>query len=316
MSASPLPVRDGLNPTRLVLPHEPLPDGAPPAAHWPTALDYLLERFPADRDRLRALVEGGEVVDQLGRPIGADTPYRPRGLLFLYRDPPADEPEVPQLAEIEVLHRDEDLLVIDKPHLVSVMPRGRWVTQTALVYLRRELDLPDLSPAHRLDRPTAGVLVFTVRASVRGAYQQLFQRRAVEKVYEAVAPLPSSAELRFPLTVTSRIVKRRGTVAAEEVPGVPNAESRIDLVARDEARRLGLYRLEPRTGKTHQLRLHMNSVGLPITGDPFFPVLRASEAEDPAQPLQLLARRLRFADPLSGVAREFESRRRLSEWPA
>ncbi|PZR55492.1 pseudouridine synthase [Xylanimonas oleitrophica] len=313
MPFHPLPVRDGLNPTRLVLPHDPAS-----VARWSTALEYLLARFPDDADRLLEKVGAGEVVTGRGEPVDARTPYEPRGFLFLYRDAPADEPQVPALTQIEVLHRDEDLLVVDKPHLVATMPRGRWVTQTVLTHLRRTLDLPELSPAHRLDRPTAGVLVLTVRPRVRGAYQELFARRQVTKVYEAVAPLPapgSEPPGGFPTTVRSRIVKQRGVAAAQEVPGEPNAESRVDLVARDEARGVGLYRLEPHTGKTHQLRLHMASLGLPILHDPFWPVLRPDGDEDPARPLQLLARSLTFTDPLSGAERRFVSRRALAASP-
>ncbi|RPF22823.1 pseudouridine synthase [Myceligenerans xiligouense] len=301
---SPLPVRDGLNPTRLVLPHD---DAT--VARCPTSYAWLLDRFPDDRTRLREKVAAGEVVTGRGTPITPDTPYEPRGLLFLYRDPPRDEPAVP--FEPEILHHDADLLVVDKPHFLATMPRGRWIRNTVLVRLRATLDLPELSPAHRLDRPTAGVLVLTVRREVRGAYQTLFQERRVRKVYEAVAPLHDDLSVATPVTVRSRIVKHRGTAPAQEVPGAPNAESRITLVARDEARGLGLYRLEPHTGKTHQLRLHMASLGVPILHDPFWPVLREDVADDFARPLQLLARAVEFRDPLDGALRRFESRRSL-----
>ncbi|MEL7975562.1 pseudouridine synthase [Isoptericola sp. F-RaC21] len=310
----PLPVRDGLNPTRLVLPHDPAS-----TARYATAAQYLLERFDADAARLREKLAAGEVVTGTGAVVDDATPYEPRGFLYLYRDPPADEPEVPALDELEVLHRDDDLLVVDKPHLVATMPRGRWVTRTVLVHLRATLDLPELVPAHRLDRPTAGVLVLTVRPEVRGAYQTAFQDRAVRKVYEAVAPLPEPGAVLDrdgTTTVRSRIVKHRGVVRAQEEPGEPNAESRVTLVARDDARGLGLYRLEPHTGKTHQLRLHMASLGLPLLHDPFWPVLRDDAPDDPDRPLQLLARSLAFVDPISGEHREFRSRRRLAAWPA
>jgi len=306
-------VRGGLNPTRLVLPHD-----AASVARYATAAQYLLERFDDDADRLREKLAAGEVVTGEGAVVDAGTPFVPRGFLYLYRDPPADEPEVPALAELEVLHRDDDLLVVDKPHLVATMPRGRWVTRTVLVHLRATLDLPELVPAHRLDRPTAGVLVLTVRPEVRGAYQTAFQDRAVRKVYEAVAPLPapgSGLDREGTTTVRSRIVKHRGVVRAQEESGEPNAESRVTLVARDDARGLGLYRLEPRTGKTHQLRLHMASLGLPLLHDPFWPVLRDDAPDDPDRPLQLLARSLAFVDPIGGAPREFRSRRRLAAWP-
>ena len=304
----PLPVRDGLNPTRLVLPHD-----ADARARHDSALGYLLARFPADAERLRAKVAAGEVRTGSGEVVDERTPYEPRGFLYLYRDPPSDEPAAPALAEIEVLHRDDDLLVVDKPHLVATMPRGRWVTQTVLVHLRRTLDLPELAPAHRLDRPTAGVLVLTVRPQVRGAYQEAFAHRRVHKVYEAVAPLPPD-DVRLPTTVRSRIVKHRGLARAVEEPGEPNAESSIDLVARDESRGLGLYRLEPRTGKTHQLRVHMAALGVPILHDPFWPDLREDAPDDPARPLQLLARSIELAEPFTGERRRFESRRSLGEW--
>ncbi|MFI8524554.1 pseudouridine synthase [Promicromonospora sukumoe] len=308
----PLPVRDGLNPTRLVLPHDP-----DVVARFPYALDYLLDRFRDDEVRLREKLALGEVVTGRGEPLTPTTPYEPRGFLYLYRDPPAHEDPIP--FEPEVLHRDENLLVVDKPHFLATMPRGRWVRETALVRLRVALDLPELSPAHRLDRGTAGVLVLTVRPEVRGAYQEAFARREVRKVYEAVAPLPpSGAPLAGgePVTLRSRIVKRRGVARAEEVPGEPNAESRISLAAADETRGIGLYRLEPHTGKTHQLRLHMASLGLPILHDPFWPELRAADPDDFDRPLQLLSRSLELTDPLSGRPRRFESRRTLREWTA
>ncbi|MFI6424014.1 pseudouridine synthase [Promicromonospora sp. NPDC050880] len=305
----PLPVRDGLNPTRIVLPHD-----AATVVRFPYALDYLLDRFADDADRLREKVALGEVVTGHGEPVGPTTPYEPRGFLYLYRDPPAHETPIP--FQPEVLHRDDDLLVVDKPHFLATMPRGRWVRETVLVRLRTALDLPELSPAHRLDRGTAGVLVLTVRPEVRGAYQEAFARRAVHKVYEAVAPLPVGGDVApgRPRTVRSRIVKRRGVTRAEEVPGEPNAESVVTLVAADEARGLGLYRLEPRTGKTHQLRLHMASLGLPILHDPFWPELRATDPDDFDRPLQLLARSLELTDPLTGRVRRFESRRTLTGW--
>ncbi|GAB2505350.1 RluA family pseudouridine synthase [Promicromonospora xylanilytica] len=312
----PLPVRDGLNPTRLVLPHD-----AEAVARFPHALDYLLDRFRDDAARLLEKVALGEVVTGHGEPLTPSTPYEPRGFLYLYRDPPTHEDTIP--FEPEVLHRDKDLLVVDKPHFLATMPRGRWVRQTALVRLRVALDLPELSPAHRLDRGTAGVLVLTVRPEVRGAYQEAFARREVRKVYEAVAPLaapdaavPDAARVAAgePVTLRSRIVKRRGVTRAEEVPGEPNAESLVTRTAADPARGLGLYRLEPRTGKTHQLRLHMASLGLPILHDPFWPELRDTDPDDFDRPLQLLARSLELTDPLSGRPRRFESRRTLSEW--
>ncbi|WP_137723369.1 RluA family pseudouridine synthase [Prescottella subtropica] len=300
MPAAPLPVRDGLNPTRLRLPN---------AGTWPTALAYLLDRFPADTARLREKVDGGEVVDERSIPIDTASPFRPNSFLYLYRDPPIEK-RVP--FEIDILHRDENLLVVDKPHFLASTPRGAYVVESALVRLRRDLDLPDLVPAHRLDRVTAGVLVFTVRPAARRPYQSLFDARRVTKMYEALAPVDPT--LSLPRTVRSRIVKERGVLQSLEVPGEPNAESRIELI--EAADGIGRYRLSPRTGKTHQLRLHMSSLGIPILGDNFYPDFYDVAPDDYSTPLQLLARSIGFDDPFTGEQRRFESRRRLTIPPA
>jgi tRNA pseudouridine32 synthase/23S rRNA pseudouridine746 synthase len=202
-----------------------------------------------------AKVLAGEVFCADGTVADATTVLPPGAHVFLYRELPD---EVPVPFDMPILHRDDDLVVVDKPHFLATMPRGRHVAQTALVRLRRELGLPELSPAHRLDRLTAGVLVFTARRAVRGAYQTLFAQGRVTKTYLADAPV--DPDRAFPVTVRSRIVKRRGSLQAVEEPGEPNAETLIE-------RSGGLYRLTPRTGRTHQLRARPARLGLPITGD-------------------------------------------------
>lgn len=298
MPRSPLPVRDGLNPSRIRLPAD---------GQWPTTLAYLRDRFPDDHRRLGEKVAAGEVLAGDGTVVTEDTGYLADAFVFLYRDP---APEVRVPFEIDIVHRDDSLLVVDKPHFLSTMPRGIHVTESALVRLRRDLDLPDLSPIHRLDRLTAGVLVFSLRPRERGAYQQLFAHRQVTKFYEAVAPYRT--DLPLPTTVRSRIVKYRGTPRAQEVPGEPNAETLVEIIERrgDLAR----YGLHPRTGRTHQLRVHLNSLGIPIVGDNFWPELRDTDRLDFTDPLQLLARSIAFTDPLTGEPREFTSRRVLAGW--
>ena len=295
MPAAPLPVRNGLNPTRLRL---------PPGGHWPTVLDYLQQRFPDDRVRLAEKIAAGEVVDGSGRQLGEHTPYVACTFVYLYRDPPV-EARVP--FAVVVLHRDENLLVVDKPHFLASTPRGVHVVESALVRLRCELGLPELSPVHRLDRLTAGVLVFTVRAEVRGAYQSLFDQRMVHKQYEATAAYDPA--LVFPRTVRSRILKQRGVLAAQQVPGPANSETVIELLAARGG--VAAYRLTPRTGKTHQLRVHMNALGVPIVNDNFYPSHYDVAVDDYSAPLQLLARSMAFTDPVSGAQRCFVSQRRL-----
>ncbi|MEB4208362.1 pseudouridine synthase [Mycobacterium sp. 94-17] len=280
---APLPVRDGLGPSRVRL-------------HGGPVLDELAARFGV---QARAKVLAGEVVDADGAVIDCATVLPAGASVYLYREPPD---EVPVPFDVPVLHRDADIVVVDKPHFLATMPRGRHVVQTALVRLRRELGLPELSPAHRLDRLTAGVLLFTARREVRGAYQTLFARGLVGKTYLARAAV--DPELTVPRVVKSRIIKRRSHLQAACEPGPPNAETLVELVSPD-----GLYRLTPRTGRTHQLRVHMASLGIPIQGDPLYPVIIDVAADDFSTPLRLLAQRIEFTDPLTGARREFVSHR-------
>jgi tRNA pseudouridine32 synthase/23S rRNA pseudouridine746 synthase len=283
----PLPVRDGLGPARVRL-------------RGGAVLVELADRFG---DEAATKVLNGEVLAADGSVITASTVLQPNSLVYMYRDLP-EEVSVP--FDVPVLYRDQNIVVVDKPHFLSTMPRGRHVAETALVRLRRELDLPELSPAHRLDRLTAGVLLFTLRREVRGPYQLMFARGSVRKVYLAHASV--NPELDFPMTVRSRIVKRRGYLQALEEPGLPNAETLIEHPSA-----AGLYRLTPRTGRTHQLRVHMASLGLPITGDPLYPAVLDVAEDDFSSPLRLLAQTLEFTDPMTGGARRFDTRRALPD---
>ncbi|MEE1752520.1 RluA family pseudouridine synthase [Streptomyces sp. SP18CS02] len=301
--AAPLPQRAGIDPVRLRLPADP--DGA-----WVTVRDHLAGRYAGaiGAGRVDAMLAEGRFVGADGRPVGAEEPYAEGRYVWFHRDFPPER-RVP--FDVGVVHRDERIVVADKPHFLATMPRGRHVTETALARLRRDLDLPHLQPAHRLDRLTAGLVLFVVNPSDRGAYQTLFRDRLVRKEYEAVAAYEPGIAL--PVTVRSRIVKERGVMAAREEPGEPNSESRVELTGHRGG--LGRYRLVPETGRTHQLRVHMNSLGVPILGDPVYPVVREDGPEDWSRPLQLLARTLEFTDPLTGGLMRFESRRRLAQWP-
>ena len=280
---SPLPDRDGIGPTRVRL-------------RGGAVLVELASRFGQSA---AAKVLAGEVYCADGSLVTAATVLAPFSDVWLYRDLP-EEAVVP--FAMPVLHRDDDIVVVDKPHFLATMPRGGHVAQTALVRLRRSLSLPELSPAHRLDRLTAGVLLFTVRPAVRGAYQTLFARGEVSKTYLARSAVSSMV---FPVTLRSRIVKQRGRLQAFEEPGEPNAETYIEHLGD------GLYRLTPRTGRTHQLRVHMASLGLPIVGDPLYPDVVDVAPGDFSSPLQLLSQRLEFDDPQSGQRRVFASERLL-----
>jgi tRNA pseudouridine32 synthase/23S rRNA pseudouridine746 synthase len=275
-------VRDGLGPARLRL--------------WGgNVFDELQSRFG-----IGAKVLAGEVVCADGAIVEATTTLPAGAHVYFYRDLPD---EIPVPFDIPLLHRDDDIVVVDKPHFLATMPRGGHVAQTALVRLRRELDLPELSPAHRLDRLTAGVLLLTTRRELRGRYQTLFARGAVRKTYVARALGTPNAAL--PALVRSRIIKQRGRLQAFEEPGEPNAETLVEALGN------GLYRLTPHTGRTHQLRVHMTSLGVPILGDPLYPNIIDVAPDDFSAPLQLLAQRLEFDDPVTGRPCEFVSGRTL-----
>ncbi|MEU8586265.1 pseudouridine synthase [Streptomyces sp. NPDC048664] len=297
--ASPLPQRDGVDPVRVRLPQD---------GRWATVRDHLVARLAAGDGVIDGMIEAGLIVTADGRPLAREAAYVPGLYVWFHRELP---PEVPVPYPVEVVHRDEHVVVADKPHFLATTPRGSHVAETALARLRRDLGLPALSAAHRLDRLTAGLVLFVVRPEERGTYQALFRDRRVVKEYEAVAPHDPGVDL--PRTVRSRIVKERGVLTAREVPGEPNALSRVELLGHRAG--LGRYRLLPRTGQTHQLRVHMSALGLPILGDPLYPVVTAAgPGGDPRRPLQLLARVLEFNDPVTGCAHRFVSGRELEAW--
>lgn len=281
-----------------------------PPGDWATVLDFLSKRLPrVGRDEWKRRLLANEVLDDHGMPVAPDRPVRAGQHLHYFRDLP-EEPPIP--FEEEIVFRDEHLVVADKPHFLPVTPAGRYVRQSLLVRLKQRLGIPTLSPVHRIDRETAGLTLFAVLPSARDAYHGLFRDRAVEKTYEAIAPAPGSQ--RFPLLHRNRIEEDpQAFFRMVEAPGEPNSETWIDLL---EVRGpLARYALRPLTGRRHQLRVSMNALGLPIVGDQFYPrVLRGpSDAEDFSEPLRLLARSLRFTDPVTGRARHFVSRRTL-DW--
>jgi tRNA pseudouridine32 synthase/23S rRNA pseudouridine746 synthase len=263
---------------------------------------------------LRATLAGRVAVDRLlaerrfvygdGVPVVDVDRFRPHSFVWFHRDLP-DEVEVP--GRIEVLHRDERVVVVDKPAYLSTIPRGRHILQSVVVRLRDELGLPDLSPVHRLDRVTTGVLLLVTEQEWRRPYQDMFATGDVEKTYLALAPRDDA--LAWPLTVRNHIRKERLAWRAEVIQGLPvNAETLIEVAeSRDDG--LAVYRLRPRTGRTHQLRLHLHGLGLSIVDDPLYPEVRDIDTDDYARPLQLLAAELRFTDPVDRTERTFRSPR-------
>ena len=298
--------RGGLTPALPLLDGVGASTVACPPGAWATVLDFMAERLPrVSRDEWSHRLSRGEVLDAAGVALTPDAPYRPNTRLHYYRLL-AHEPEIP-FAE-EIVFQDEWLLVADKPHFLPVTPKGRYVQQTLLTRLKKRTGIATLTPVHRIDRETAGLVLFCIQPETRDAYQRLFRERSVEKVYEAIAPFRQ--DLALPMTCRSRLRERGGdafmqmeTVADAE----PNAETEIRLI--ESAGEYARYELRPRTGQKHQLRAQLSALGIPIRGDRIYPVLQPEEAvPDFREPLQLLAREIAFTDPRTGLARRFSSR--------
>ncbi len=294
-----MPVKNGVGASCVAL----------PAGGWPTLLDYLVQQFPAiERAVWEARMLRGDVLDAHGQTLLPDAPYRARERVYYWRDLP-QEPRIP--FDEEVLFRDGYLLVADKPHFLPVTPGGRYLQETLLVRLKRSTGINTLAPIHRIDRETAGLVLFAIRPETRDAYAAMFRERAVDKQYEAIAPW--RADLDLPMTYRSRLVEGDSFMTMREEPGEPNSETRIELVEKQGA--FARYRLHPHTGRRHQLRAQMAALSLPLVNDQIYPVLKPELAEgqeaDYSQPLKLLAQSIAFTDPVTREARRFESRLRL-----
>ncbi len=280
-----------------------------PPGDWGCLLDGLCARFPRiDRAQWESRFARGRVQDAEGRALAPGRPWQV-GLEILYFREVADEPVIPFVETI--LYQDADLLVADKPHFLPVTPAGGHVRETLLARLVARTGNADLVPLHRLDRLTAGLVLFSTRPATRDAYQRLFRERRIDKTYQALAPaLPA---VTFPLECRSRLVPGEPFYRMLETPGEPNARTRIEVLQSDGA--IWRYRLQPETGRKHQLRVHMAALGAPIVGDDLYPQVCRVGPDELEAPLQLLAQGLAFVDPLSGQPRQFTSERQLEPNP-
>jgi len=291
----PLPTVNGIGPSCLRI----------PAGPWKNILEYLQERFRTIKpETWISRMEKGAVVDEYGAPLVPDSPCRKGALVFYYREL---EHEIHIPFEESILYQDDHILVADKPHFLPVIPSGRFLRETLLVRLKRKLKRDTLVPLHRIDRETAGVVMFSLNPETRSAYASLFTGHQVRKVYEAIAQtLPGC---HFPVTRRSRLVKGVPFFRMKETDGIPNSETVIEMM--ENKGTISLYRLTPVTGRQHQLRVHCAALGIPIMNDSFYPEVRRREADDFSSPLQLLARSIAFRDPLTGHERCFESTAKL-----
>lgn len=302
---NPLPLLDGIKPSYLVLPHDKSFYGLP-------LLHFLCLRFPfVGEAGWRKRLNSGFVVGSDGMALNEDTPFRPGQTIYYYREiSREDEPRIP--FDEKILHVDEHLIVVDKPHFLPVIPSGRFLRETLLTRLRLHPDLQHLNPehitpVHRLDKDTAGVMLLSHNPAVRRHYQAMFQDKTVRKTYEAVAP--TRTDLVYPYSVESRLVRGDKFYLTKETEGEANAFTTIELI--ENRGETSLYRLHPITGKKHQLRVHMMSLGMPLLNDALYPTPLAAGDEDYNKPLQLLAKSIEFTDPISGGSRKFESMQKL-----
>lgn len=278
-----------------------------PPGEWRSVFECLCASFPAiAAERWRDRFRRGLILDERGEPLDIAHPYRAGLRIFYFREVP-DEKPIP--FQESIIYADAHLIVADKPHFLPVTPAGQYVEQTLLARLMRRFNNAELAPLHRIDRHTAGLVLFSAQRASRSAYQALFRERKIEKYYEAIAPaLPHHA---FPLIRQSRIERGDPFFLSREQDGESNAETRIEVLAHGTG--YWHYGLYPVTGKKHQLRVHMAALGAPICNDAFYPTVCDAQLDDYTRPLQLLARRLHFIDPLDGREHTFSSRFTLTQ---
>lgn len=293
---SPFPQEHGIDAMRVSMPM----DGA-----WTTVRDHLVDRFTSlTSDQVDGAIAAGDVATTDGRAITAQTKFIAGQLVFVRR---AFEPEPVVPFDIPVVHEDARILVVDKPPFLATMPRGAHITQTAVARLRVQLDIPTLSPAHRLDRLTSGLLLLTKEPHWRGAYQQVFAARRIEKTYLALAPAIEGFE-RW-VDIRLHLAKEHGVPAAHIDADHPQPNAHTMIRRAQDIGDNAVYELRPVTGRTHQLRATMGHVGAPIIGDPLYPQIVHRARDDFSVPLQLLAHSLAFEDPVTRRPLQFTSRR-------
>ncbi len=300
---NPIPCFNGVSPSRVIVPQD----------KWATCLHFLAERLPAlSKTQWEERIENGWVLDGEGNPIAPNTRCK-AGLKLYYWRYLENEPHIP--FEESVLYQDDHIVVADKPHFLPVIPSGRYIQETLLVRLRRRLGIDTLSPVHRIDRETAGLVLFSVRPEERNAYQKLFRTRSVSKTYEAIAPYRKGLEEKSLLQ--HHIFQRDDNFMQMGIgEGKPNAETLACILHHNQD--YALYQLEPFTGRKHQLRVQMMAMGIPIVNDRIYPthqpeaVTESMLAEEYRLPLQLLARSITFIDPITGQDRLFTSKRELA----
>jgi len=275
----------------------------------PNLLQFFITQFPhIDVKEWEDRFAQGLVLNDLGQALEASSAYQPNTHLIYFRRL-AREPEIP--FEEEILFQDEHILVADKPHFLPVTPSGLYLHQTLLNRLKKKTGIQTLSPIHRIDRDTAGLVIFSIKPDERASYQNLFRDRVVTKIYEAIAPYSEALNLKLPMTYQSRLEESEHFLQMMEVEGEANTDTLIEIITQSKS--WAKYRLTPGSGKKHQLRCHLNALGIPIQNDQIYPTLTPYQEYDLdlSRPLQLLAKEISFLDPITNAQREFMSQRAL-----
>lgn len=272
-------------------------------------LTFFVKQFPhIAKDEWQSRFNEGLILDQEGHALAAIDAYLPNTHLIYFRRLER-EPEIP--FQESILYQDEHILVADKPHFLPVTPSGLYLHQTLLNRLKKSTGIQTLSPIHRIDRDTAGLVIFSVNPNERALYQNLFRDRVVKKVYEAIAPYSKQLEQKLPMTYQSRLEESEHFLQMHEVPGEPNSDTLIEIL--EVKAPYARYRLTPGSGKKHQLRCHLNALGAPIKNDQIYPILTPYQEYDLdfSKPLQLLAKGVSFLDPITRELRTFSSQKTL-----
>jgi len=268
-------------------------------------IDFLVEKFPQiPKEEWAKRMDQGLVLDEEGIPQDSQAPCQENTFIYYYRSI-----EIEELIPFQelIIYEDDHLLISDKPHFLPVTPAGHYLQETLLVRLKNKTGIKDLTPIHRIDRETDGLVAFSKRAQDRNLYQVLFRERQIKKTYEAIAPYQEHLKDQFPIERISRIEESDIFIQMQEVPGEPNSDTVIQLLEVNKP--WARYQLELGTGKKHQLRVHMNALGMPIKHDKIYPniVPQPKMGKDFSEPLQLLAKRLSFRDPVTQLEHNFQS---------
>ncbi|MDB2386852.1 pseudouridine synthase [Shewanella sp.] len=270
----------------------------------PTVLSFLVSHFSAIAEETWIeRIKSGKVHWRNGDIIQLDTAFVARARVYYYRE--VEQESVIPFDEKTLLTTPQ-FIIAYKPAFLAVNPSGNFVNECLVNRLRMKTKNEQIVACHRLDRATAGVMLLSVNPETRHDYHQLFKTGHITKTYQAIARLceplreqMAANRLTLPLhwTVKNRLVKAEPSFMMKISHGEANSHSEITLVQTKGD--LGLFQLQPITGRTHQLRLHMLSLGMPIMNDKLYPLLQDKAADDFNQPLMLLAKTLRFVDPIT-----------------